>query len=82
MISRHLIGPEKKLNYSIRLEEVKTSVKKLNNRRSPGKDEITAELIKYGPEILIRLIEKELNFIFEKHQFRTSIRLSDVTSRV
>ena len=56
------------MNVPITEAEVQTSVKKLNNRRAPGKDEIYAELIKYGPETLIKIIGKVLNLIFEKHQ--------------
>ena len=61
-------GPERELNVPITQTEVKTSVQKLNNRRAAGKDEITAELIKYGPDILINMIGKVLNIVFEKHQ--------------
>ena len=55
----------RKLNIPITEAEVKISVKKLNNRRASRKDEIYAELIKYGPDLLIKMIEV-LNLIFVK----------------
>ena len=61
-------GPARELNVPITYSEVKISIQKLNNRRAAGKDEINAELIKYGPEILNSKIEKVLNLVFEKHQ--------------
>ena len=62
------IGLAKKLNLPITLQEIKTSIRKLNNGRSPEKCDMTAKLIKYGPEVLVTLIETLLNYIFEKHQ--------------
>ena len=58
-------GPPRLLNDVITYEEVEKSIKKLNNRRSAGFDNISAELIKYGTPELIQLITNVLNSIFE-----------------
>ena len=43
------------------LDEVTKSIMKLNNKRAPGYDKITAEMINYGPEELHQKITSILN---------------------
>ena len=62
------IGTPRKLNHPITNEELIKSVMKLNNNMSSGYDKITAELIKYGPEILHSQIKTILNDCFEHHK--------------
>lgn len=45
-------------------EEVEQQVKKLKNQKSPGEDEVTAELIKNGGEELINKIHKLIQDIW------------------
>ena len=61
-------GPPKNLNNEITTDEVKRSVKILNNNRAPGYDKITAEMVKYGPESLHKAIAKVLNKSFAEHR--------------
>ncbi len=41
--------------------EIKTAVKKLKNNKSPGIDEICAEMVKYSPEVVHRRIAEVYN---------------------
>lgn len=50
------IGNPRKLNNEITLLQVTKAVKKLNNSRAPGFDMISAEMVKYGPAVLLELI--------------------------
>ena len=52
----------------ITTNEVNTAIKKLNNNRAPGLDNIQAELIKNAPSLLIEEIKKMFNMTFEKGQ--------------
>lgn len=47
-------------------QEIITIVKKLKNRKSPGDDGITNEMIKYGGERLLSEIIKLVKQIFQK----------------
>ena len=47
------VGSPKPLESPITVGEVKAAAKKLNNNRDPGRDGISAELIKYAPDELI-----------------------------
>ena len=60
-------GDPRKLNSPITKEEVMKSVTKLNNNRSAGYDNISAELIKYGPDALHNSLPTIMNEAFEKH---------------
>ena len=55
------------LNFLVTKEEVMKSVTKLNNNRSAGYDNISAELIKYGPDALHNSLPTIMNEAFEKH---------------
>ena len=44
-----------------------SSIRKLHNNRSAGYDNISAELIKYGPENLHNILPTIINEAFEKH---------------
>ena len=46
-------------------EEIKKAVKSLKNGKSAGIDDITAEMLKYGPEVIHQVI----------YQGRSSLRL-------
>ena len=58
------IQPQK-LEIEIDREEVKSAVNKLKNNKSPGCDQINAELIKNSPEIVFEHIAQILNEIAE-----------------
>ena len=49
------------VEHEITLDEVTKSIMKLNNKRAPGYDKITAEMINYGPEELHQKITSILN---------------------
>ena len=49
------------VEHEITLDEVTESIMKLNNKRAPGYDKITAEMINYGPEELHQKITSILN---------------------
>ena len=59
-------GQPRKLNKEISIEEVTASINKLNNNKTPGIDNISAEMIKYGPVTLFEAIKEILNEAFEK----------------
>ena len=61
-------GPPRPLNNEITVDEVDKNIKKLNNRRSPGFDHISAELIKYSTPELTQCITTALNSIFENNK--------------
>ena len=42
-------GQLRKLNKEISIEEVTASISKLNNNKTPGIDNLSAEMVKYGP---------------------------------
>ena len=52
----------------VTIDETQKAIKKLNNNRAAGYDNISAELLKYGPEILAEFVTIAINDIFEKHQ--------------
>ena len=54
------IGPPRPLKRRITVKEVRDAVNRLKNCRAPGFDMISAEMIKYGPEILFELIASVL----------------------
>ena len=58
----------KALDSPITPEEVMTSLKKLNNNRATGEDQIPGELLRYGPEKSAEYVAKTLNQVFETHQ--------------
>ena len=61
------VGTPNELMNPITPDEVSECVRKMSNNKSPGDDEITVELIKYGPLELITEIAKTLNNILEQH---------------
>ena len=58
-------GNPRKLNSPFTKEEVMKSITKLNNNRSNGYDNISAELIKYGPDALHNSLPTIMNEAFE-----------------
>lgn len=59
-------GQPRKLNKEISTEEVRAGINKLNNNKTPGIDNISAEMVKYGPLILFETIKEIFNEAFEK----------------
>ena len=53
------------LNNPICTEKVTEIIKKIGNNKAAGFDNITGEMIKYGPIILHKVISDNLNNIFE-----------------
>ena len=51
-ISEVLIIKLEKLKEPITTQEIRNAIKKLKNNKSPGCDDVQAELIKYSPEIV------------------------------
>jgi hypothetical protein len=48
--------------------EVEIAIAKLTNYKSPGSDQIPAELIQAGGKILLSAIHKLINFIWNKEE--------------
>ena len=61
-------GPARKLKKEITANEVSNSLKRLNNNRAAGGDEIVGELLKYGAEDLSPIISNIFNEVFRKHK--------------
>lgn len=61
-------GEKRPLNLPISLEEAETGIKKSNNNRASGLDEIAAELVKYAPVKLWEVIKSVLNEYFKEHE--------------
>ena len=59
-------GQPRKLNKEISIEEVIAGISKLNNNKTPGIDNISAEMVKYGPLTLSKAFKNTLNEAFEK----------------
>ena len=55
--------PPAKMKIPFKEEEIKRAVKSLRNNRSPGIDDITAEHLKNGPDIVCDKIAKLLNHV-------------------
>jgi len=51
-------GKPRKLNKEISIEEVTVGINKLNNNKAPGFNNISAEMVKYGPVALHKAIKK------------------------
>jgi hypothetical protein len=49
--------------------EVETAIAKLKKYKSPGSDQILAELIQVGGEILLSVIHKLINAVWNKEEF-------------
>jgi hypothetical protein len=52
--------------------EVEIAIAKLKKYKSPGSDQIPAELIQAGGEILLSEIHKLINSVWNKEQGRTA----------
>ena len=63
-------GEPAALNNPITPEEIRACVKKMSNNKSPGDDEMTIEMVKYGPSELINEIANTLNSMLEQHDLR------------
>ena len=61
-------GEKRPLNLPISLVEVEIAIKKSNNNRASGLDEIAAELVKYAPVKLWEVINSVLNECFKEHE--------------
>ena len=59
-------GQPRKLNKEISIEEVTAGINKLNDNKTPGIDNISAEMVKYGPLALSKAFKNTLNEAFEK----------------
>ncbi len=51
------------LDYEISIAEIKRHIRKLKNKKSPGLDLISNEMLKYGIELLAASLQKLFNFI-------------------
>ena len=60
-------GDPKLLNNPFTPEEVAKGLKKLNNNKAAGEDEIPGELLKYGPEALTKTLTECINEMFRTH---------------
>ena len=60
-------GNPRKLNLPITTEQVVNTVNKMSNNKSSDFDNVTGEMIKYGPHILHQEITNNLNNIFKSH---------------
>jgi hypothetical protein len=56
--------------------EVEISITKLKKYKSPGSDQIPAELIQAGGEILLSAIHKLINSVWNKEEFPDRVQLS------
>jgi len=61
------IGEPRPLNVPFTEEEIEVAIKRLNNKRSPGPDNMESELWKYGGQATHRAIATMLNDIFTQH---------------
>jgi hypothetical protein len=50
------------------IDKVKAAIAKLRNNKPPSKDTVTAELIKYGSQILLRKIPKLILLIWQQEK--------------
>ncbi len=62
------------MRVSFTTEEIKTSINKLKNGRSPGIDNLNTELIKHGPNIIHEGISEIFNIIAETSQYPEEIK--------
>ena len=63
-------------NLVISKKDVKVALKKLKNRKSPGVDGITNELLKYGGESIIEQLLILINKILQSHKIPDEWRIS------
>ena len=60
-------GVPRPLKNPITLEEIRNAVRKMTNNRAPGFDNISVELIKYAPNVILTEVADILNESFETH---------------
>ena len=60
------------LNGGITSEEIKQTIKKLKNKKVPGNDSITNEIIKYSDDLMLVKLEKLFNKIFKTGYYANS----------
>ena len=61
-------GPKRKLKKEVTGREVNLALKSMKRKRKPGKDEITVEMIYFGPDELKEEIANCINRIFSEHE--------------
>ena len=67
--------PPTKMNREFTKEEVQAAVKSLRNNKSAGADELKAEQLKHGPDIVISQIAHILNTIAETGNYPEEVKL-------
>ena len=72
-----VIKPQK-LQKPITTEEINKAAKKLKNNKSPGCDNVQAELVKHGPEIVHHHIACILNQVAETGNYPTELKLGQL----
>ncbi len=72
-----IIKPEK-LKEPITTQEIKSAIKKLKNNKSPGCDDVQAELIKHSPEIVQQHIANILNKAAETGEYPNELKLGQL----
>ena len=61
------------------LEEIKSAVKKLKNGKSPGIDEINAEMLKHAPDSILKIIAEILNTSVESEDYLKILKVGIIT---
>ena len=60
------------LNWDNTIEEIKQKIKKLKNKKAPGNDSITNEMIKYSDDLMLVKLEKLFKKAFKTGYYPNS----------